>query len=111
MKPFILLKLSVVTLGLGAALLLAPACKAQSEISPDHFDGTDPWESALAQKNAGARNKQAKAPASSQSLTNKPGAVAVVKLASQRADAKPVRQDATAIQEKRKVSPRKADKQ
>lgn len=42
-KPFALFKLVFVTFGIGAALLLTPACKAQSEISPDHFDGTDSW--------------------------------------------------------------------
>ena len=30
--------------GLAAGLILCPACKAQSEIAPDHFDGTDFWE-------------------------------------------------------------------
>ena len=43
MKRFILLKLSVLLLGIGGALVLTPSCKAQSEISPDHFDGTDSW--------------------------------------------------------------------
>jgi hypothetical protein len=42
-KPFVLFKLALATFGIGAALLLTPACKAQSEISPDHFDGTDSW--------------------------------------------------------------------
>jgi hypothetical protein len=42
-KSFVLFKLALATFGIGAALLLTPACKAQSEISPDHFDGTDSW--------------------------------------------------------------------
>lgn len=42
-KPFVLFKLAILGFGIGAALLLTPACKAQSEISPDHFDGTDSW--------------------------------------------------------------------
>ena len=50
MKPFAALKFSAPLLGLGAFLLLAPAAHAQSEIAPDHFDGTDPWEIALAAK-------------------------------------------------------------
>lgn len=42
-KPFVLFKLALATFGIGAALLLTPSCKAQSEINPDHFDGTDSW--------------------------------------------------------------------
>lgn len=33
-------------LALTAAALLVSPCKAQSEISPDHFDGTDAWAAA-----------------------------------------------------------------
>jgi len=44
MKSVGLLKGAVILGGLAAGLLLSPACKAQSEISPDHFDGTDSWE-------------------------------------------------------------------
>jgi hypothetical protein len=41
MKPFTLLKIPMMLTGLGAILPFAPTCKAQSEVSPDHFDGTD----------------------------------------------------------------------
>ena len=48
MKSFALLNLPMLTLCLGAALLLAPRCKAQSEVAPDHFDSpsTVPFEHA-----------------------------------------------------------------
>jgi hypothetical protein len=36
----------VTLIGLAAGLILSPASKAQSEIAPDHFDGTDSWEAA-----------------------------------------------------------------
>lgn len=36
-------KLSVAVLGLIGGMLLVPQARAQSEIDPDHFDGTDPW--------------------------------------------------------------------
>jgi hypothetical protein len=36
MKPFGVLKISVILVGVGAAMALSPACKAQ-EVSPDHF--------------------------------------------------------------------------
>jgi hypothetical protein len=39
MKPFGMLKIPMVLVGLGAALALSPACKAQ-EVSPDHFTDT-----------------------------------------------------------------------
>lgn len=31
------------TMAWAATAFLAPRCKAQSEVSPDHFDGTDSW--------------------------------------------------------------------
>jgi hypothetical protein len=43
MKAFAPFKLPLILGGLVAALAFSPACKAQSEISPDHFDGTDSW--------------------------------------------------------------------
>jgi hypothetical protein len=36
MKSFGMLKIPMILVGLGAALVLSPACKAQ-EVSPDHF--------------------------------------------------------------------------
>lgn len=32
-----------VALTVAMQMLTAPACKAQAEVNPDHFDGTDPW--------------------------------------------------------------------
>ena len=46
MKNLIAIRMGVLLFGTAAVLLLAPASKAQSEISPDHFDGTDSWEMA-----------------------------------------------------------------
>jgi hypothetical protein len=60
MKPFSFLKIPVILVGLGTLLLFTPTCKAQSEVSPDHFDGTDSWEIAartpVAENQAGAGN-------------------------------------------------------
>jgi len=39
MKPFRILKFPMILVGLGAALGISPACKAQ-EVSPDHFTDT-----------------------------------------------------------------------
>jgi hypothetical protein len=39
MKTSILLKMCVVFVGVGAGMLFAPTCRAQAEVSPDHFEG------------------------------------------------------------------------
>jgi hypothetical protein len=39
MKSFGMFKLPMILVGLGAAIVLSPACKAQ-EVSPDHFTAT-----------------------------------------------------------------------
>lgn len=48
MKVPAIFKISIVLLGLGGILVMAPSARGQSEVSPDHFDGTDSWEIALA---------------------------------------------------------------
>lgn len=44
MKSIAMWKMPILLGSLGAVLLLSPAAKAQSELAPDHFDGTDSWE-------------------------------------------------------------------
>jgi hypothetical protein len=105
-KPFSLLKIPVLLAGFGALLFFAPACKAQSEISPDHFDGTDTWEIAarkpMAQKAAlqhglyQAQNKKADSSAS-------------LKLAAVREASNASHDNAVAIPDKPKVAVRKPD--
>ena len=46
MKKRLMGMTGVLALVLMGAMFLAPSCKAQSEISPDHFDGTDSWAAA-----------------------------------------------------------------
>ena len=48
MKPSTLLRMTLGLAGLTAALVLAPASRAQADVAPDHFDGTDPWAAAAA---------------------------------------------------------------
>jgi len=98
MKPFVMLKLPMLLCGLGAALILSPACKAQSEVSPDHFDGTDSWEVAY----RAASPKGHEKPAVAQARNQKTGRGATVQLAAARSVTNPVPQDAVAIQDKRK---------
>ena len=48
MKPSTLLRMTLGLAGLTAALILPPASRAQADVAPDHFDGTDPWAAAAA---------------------------------------------------------------
>ena len=91
MKPFILLKLPLVILALGGALIFVPQARAQSEIAPDHFDGTDSWAAAASAKAPVSKLKSNPAPAT-EARDNKPSApslhpVAAREIAPRRADA------------------------
>ena len=110
MKPFRLLKIPMVLVGVGALVIFAPSCKAQSEVSPDHFDGTDAWEVA-ARKPLAPKAKAAAAPTVFEAMDKKASANASVQLASvrEKADAMP---PATAtLQDKKKFVVRKSDKE
>jgi hypothetical protein len=107
MKPFGLLRLAVVSCGLCALLSFPSACKAQSEVSPDHFDGTDPWD-AVAQKPHTAKPKPALVRTVSQSNPKKPGAT--VQLAATREFSTPARHEAVAVEDKRKPAVQKPNK-
>ena len=109
MKLFSLLKIPALVAGFAALLFFAPTCKAQSEVSPDHFDGTDPWEIA-ARRPVAAKTKLTPATGSYQAQNKKTGSSASLQLASARELSKPIPQDAVAVQDKRKVAVRKSDK-
>ncbi len=109
MKPFSLLKIPTLVLGFGALLCFAPTCKAQSEVSPDHFDGTDPWEVA-ARTPVVAKAKVAPAKGSYQAQNKKAGSGASLQLASSRETSKPTPHNAVAVQDKRKAAVRKSNK-
>ncbi len=110
MKSFSLLKLPVLLTGFGALLLFSPACKAQSEVNPDHFDGTDTWEVA-ARKPVASRGKAAQKPGALQTQSQKASVGASVQLAAVRDMSSSVPRDAVAVQDKRKPAVRKSDKQ
>lgn len=94
MKRFVLLKLAVLVAGIGTAMLLTPACKAQSEVSPDHFDGTDFW--------ARTAQKQRVAKASLQEKSQKANQGSALQLAAAREVSKPANREAVAADRKRK---------
>ena len=108
MKPFSLFKIPALLLGFGALALFAPSCKAQSEVSPDHFDGTDPWEIA-ARKPAVSTAKPTKATGSYQAQNKKADSGASLQLAAVREVSKSSPRKAVAVQDKRKTVARKSD--
>jgi hypothetical protein len=108
MRPFSLLKLAVLLLGFGALALFTPSCKAQSEVSPDHFDGTDPWEIA-ARKPVASPAVLAKAMGSYQALNKKADSGASLQLAAVREVSKSLPRKTVAVQDKRKSAVRKSD--
>jgi hypothetical protein len=109
MKSFSLLKISALLVGFGALALFAPSCKAQSEVSPDHFDGTDAWEIA-ARTPVAPRTKAAKETSSYQAQNKKSGSGASMQLAAVRELSKSSPRKTVAVQDKRKVAVRKSDK-
>jgi len=91
-------KTSVLLLGIGGAMLLSPACKAQ-EVNPDHFDGRDSW--AAAAQTAKPAKSRAAASTSAQAQTPKK-TQGSFQLASAREAAKPANREAVAADRKRK---------
>ncbi|HYA62043.1 MAG TPA: hypothetical protein VED66_02500 [Candidatus Sulfotelmatobacter sp.] len=108
MKPFVSVKMAILLGGLGAALTLAPACKAQAEIAPDHFDGTDSWETA---HKPAVVPKTTQKPAAKQAKAPKTDPAATMKLASASDPSKAPQADAVALQDKRKAATQKTKKQ
>jgi hypothetical protein len=107
MKPFGLLRLAVVSCGLCALFCFPSPCSAQSEVNPDHFDGTDTWES-TAQKSHPAKPAQVRT--ALQSSPKKSGTTATMQLAATREFSAPARHDAVAVEDKRKPAVRKPNK-
>lgn len=108
MKSFSLLKIPMVLLGFGALILFTPSCKAQSEVSPDHFDGTDPWEIA-ARTPVAPKIKPAKETGSYQAQNKKASAGGSLQLAAVREVSKTSSRKTAAVQDKRKAAVRKSD--
>src|SRR5260370_10286019 len=110
MKPFSLLKIPVLLVGFGALLFFSPTCKAQSEVNPDHFDGTDPWE-IPARRPVTERTKAPTGPASYQVQNKTAGPGATPQLAAARDLSNPVPRNTEAVQDKRQPEPLPSNKQ
>lgn len=102
MKSLISLKTCALLLGMGAALLLTPSCKAQSEVSPDHFDGTDSWSRAT--RSQAAKPQQTAANASAHAKVQNRGQESSFQLASSREVTKAAPRGAAVADRKRKAT-------
>jgi hypothetical protein len=111
MKPFAALKFCMPVLGLGTVLLLAPQARAQSEINPDHFDGTDSWAAAPAVKAPAPKATKPVAASALQAKNKKSGAQASAQLTPVKGASGAPRPELVAAQEKRKTPPAKPNKQ
>jgi hypothetical protein len=58
MRSLHLFKISMPLVAVAACLVLSPVSQAQSEIAPDHFDGTDSWQAAAHHKIARSKSQQ-----------------------------------------------------
>jgi hypothetical protein len=110
MKFFSAAKIWMPLLGLGAALALAPQSRAQSEVAPDHFDGTDSWAAAAAAKVPAPKAKQLPV-ATAQARNQKLSTHATPLLASAKNLPESQRPEVLAIQDKRKTQARKPNNQ
>ena len=111
MKAFTLFRFPVLVLCLGGALFLCPASKAQSEVSPDHFDGTDSW--AVAAKAPVHKLVAAKpnpALSASRARNRKAGSAAPVEIAARQDASSPAQPNALVAREK-SAAPPKQEKQ
>lgn len=109
MKSFSFLKLPVLLLGLGACVVFAPVCKAQAEVNPDHFDGTESWSVAAPRSVPVAKSNHLPSAAPLQAKNEKT-AGPTLKLSSARDVQNPLGPEGVAIQDKRKATASKTDK-
>lgn len=100
MKAFVINKLWIVLFCLGGSLLLSPQSRAQSEIAPDHFDGTDSWAAAATAKVPAAQAKSHAVPATLQAQNTKPTSPVLQPVAAREVTA-PSRSNATATKKRK----------
>lgn len=106
MKSLGMLRISIIALGFAAAMSIAARCSAQSEIGPDHFDGTDSWQTVAVAKVHAPKTNQAKAGAAGQVL-NGNTSHATRRAAAVRSVPNALGPESVVFLEKRKASARK----
>ena len=104
MKSVIFLKLPILLCALVGAVVLVPSAKAQSEINPDHFDGTDSWDTRTKAEVA-PKSHQAPQAAPAQTQNKKPTATVELAVANDRSNT--ARPGPVAIEDKRKAAAQK----
>lgn len=109
MKAFIMWKLPILLGSFAAALIFSPACKAQSEISPDHFEdrNTEPF-ARPANVLVPDTSKASQKPVAAQVRASNSGASQTKQLVAVR-NSKPAEPNAVALQDKRKTVARKSE--
>ena len=107
MKSFGMLRISMIVLGFAAAMSVAPQCRAQSEIDPDHFDGADSWQAAALTKGRVLKTNPAEAGAAGQALNGNANGRATFRPIAARDVPKAQGPEVAAVQDKRKASTRK----
>ena len=85
MKSFTIYKLPAALLCLGGVLVLAPSSRAQSEVAPDHFDGTDSWAAAATAKVPAKKAQPQPASAPTSARSNRPAAPSLQPVAAREA--------------------------
>lgn len=107
MKSFGMFRISMIVLGFAAAMSVAPQCRAQSEIDPDHFDGTDSWQPVALTKIHMPITNPAEAGAAGQALNGNASGRATLRPIAARNMPNALGQEVAAVQDKRKASTRK----
>jgi hypothetical protein len=107
MKSLGMLRISIIALGSVAAMSIAPRCSAQSEIAPDHFDGTDSWQTVAVAKVRAPKTNPAKAGAAGLVLNGNTSGHATLRGTAVRSVPNAQGQEAVARLDKRKASARK----
>jgi hypothetical protein len=110
MKPFGMWKIPMILVGLGAAIVLSPACKAQ-EVSPDHFTATgvqDVYESAPGK--AAAPKVQQK-PSATQARTHQANSPATLQPVAKRTPVSAAQPGTQVVADNRKTVPSAPKKQ
>jgi hypothetical protein len=96
--------------GLGAVLALASPSRAQSEVAPDHFDGTDSWAASAAAKAPAPKATQPSlAPSPQQAGNKRPNAQTAPQVISAKGLPEFQRPEARATPDRRKTPSRNSN--
>jgi len=107
MKSLGMLRISIIALGSAAAMFIAPQCRAQFEIAPDHFDDTDSWQTVAVAKVHVPKTNPAKTGVAGQVLNGNTSGHATLRATALRNVPNAHGPEAVAVLDKRKASNRK----